>query len=457
MNMLKRLPLLALAPLPLLFVASLACNLIGLIRPPSMGGLPENKVLISVEGGGSLTSTDGKLTLDVPPGALSEDTEITAMPISLDELSPELRELAEGGLAYRLEPDGLQFSQPITISLQLAEEDLPEKLPANSIVAFSLLTQGQNGEPEFLEEVQTEASLADGSVVVRGNLSHFSDLVARKENLQILLEQVEPREQPVGEPFAIFAEVADVSSSRGLRRLSATFSAGDPIKIRGYSPFIDDPLRDPLRAPDSPTETRLRGIGGSLAPSGSGAISSDGAVVELECVEPGFGNYTLVVTAQAARTDTDPAHAIPPVALVAFVECVAPTPTPSPTPSVTPTPPGIAPTFTPTPTPSVEAPVIRTDDGSQVTYIGLLRVQASGTLMAHFEVVGPDGQPVQDEEFFATLGDPPSDSRATHASGILDPEGKIWLELDVNWPPGTTKLHFFFNGMVYEIALIEVQ
>ena len=79
--------------------------------------------------------------------------------------------------------------------------------------------------------------------------------------------------------------------------------------------------------------------------------------------------------------------------------------------------------------------------------------------MAHFEVVGPDGQPVRGEKFSATFGDPPGDPKATHGMGNLDSEGKIWLNLHVNanWPAGTNKLHFFFGGKVYEIAIIEVQ
>ena len=102
-------------------------------------------------------------------------------------------------------------------------------------------------------------------------------------------------------------------------------------------------------------------------------------------------------------------------------------------------------------------PVIITDDGSQVTYTGPLQVPTKGTLMAHFVVVGPDGQPAQGE-FFATLGDPPSDSRATHANGNLDPEGKIWLQpLGVMWPAGETKLLFSFDGKVYEITKITVE
>lgn len=94
-------------------------------------------------------------------------------------------------------------------------------------------------------------------------------------------------------------------------------------------------------------------------------------------------------------------------------------------------------------------------DSDSVVYNGPPQVRSGGTLRARFCVTDANGNPAQGE-FFATLGDPPGDPRASHASGQLDAEGWITLELPVNWPPGLTVLYFSWRGQVFEIAQIEV-
>ncbi len=125
------------------------------------------------------------------------------------------------------------------------------------------------------------------------------------------------------------------------------------------------------------------------------------------------------------------------------------TPSPTSTPRLTDT---AIPTDTPVPP---DTPVILTADGFRIVYTGSLEAQAGGTLEVTFQVFGPDDQPAQGT-FFATLGDPPSDSRASHANGPLDPEGKITLMLNVNWPVGITKLYCGFQDQVYEVSEIVI-
>lgn len=99
-------------------------------------------------------------------------------------------------------------------------------------------------------------------------------------------------------------------------------------------------------------------------------------------------------------------------------------------------------------------PAVQVDDDT-VSYNGPAQVRSGGTLRARFQVTDANGRPAQGE-FFATLGNPPGDKRASHASGQLDAEGRITVELPVNWPPGVTVLHFSWRGQVFEIAQIEV-
>ncbi|MBI3763653.1 MAG: hypothetical protein HY260_17560 [Chloroflexi bacterium] len=121
-----------------------------------------------------------------------------------------------------------------------------------------------------------------------------------------------------------------------------------------------------------------------------------------------------------------------------------PTPTPTPTPTLEP-----APTLTPTP------PFITTGDGFRVTYTGPLQAQTGGRLEATFQIVTPDGLPAKGT-LSASLGDPPSDPKASHASGELDAEGKVTLFFDVNWPAGTTKLYISHGGKVYQVTEITI-
>lgn len=129
------------------------------------------------------------------------------------------------------------------------------------------------------------------------------------------------------------------------------------------------------------------------------------------------------------------------------VKHLEPTPTPSYTATMT-----LTPTATSTPT---KPPYIVTGSGYRVQFIGPWQAQTDGTLPASFQVIGPDNLPAQGT-FYATLGDPPSDPMATHANGQLDQYGRITLVLNVNWPPGTTKLYFNFDNATYEVGEITI-
>jgi hypothetical protein len=100
-------------------------------------------------------------------------------------------------------------------------------------------------------------------------------------------------------------------------------------------------------------------------------------------------------------------------------------------------------------------PAISTEDGFRIVYTGPSEAQAAGTLVVTFHVFGPDDQPAQGT-FFATLGDPPSDPRASHSNGQLDQQGTISLTLPVNWPAGVTRLYCAYRDRVYEVAEIVV-
>ncbi len=82
-------------------------------------GIPDGTAVSAIIGasGGSVTSSDGRLRLTVPAGALSTNTTIGIQPIT--------NKMPNGiGLAYRLTPDGQPFSKPALLTAQYKAADL---------------------------------------------------------------------------------------------------------------------------------------------------------------------------------------------------------------------------------------------------------------------------------------------------------------------------------------------
>jgi hypothetical protein len=110
--------------------------------------------------GGSLTSLDGRLSVTVPPGALSTATDISIQPVS--------NTIPGGDLTlsnYRLQPEGTAFATPITLTFHL--EDYEVEAIAGAFVA----TQDANGSWNERPGVMRDASAKTISVTT----THFSD------------------------------------------------------------------------------------------------------------------------------------------------------------------------------------------------------------------------------------------------------------------------------------------
>jgi len=73
-------------------------------------------------GGGELASSDGAFTVSIPAGALTTDTEVGIQPIT---------NTAWGGLGsgYRLTPDGLTFTTPVSLVFTVPESMLARTAP----------------------------------------------------------------------------------------------------------------------------------------------------------------------------------------------------------------------------------------------------------------------------------------------------------------------------------------
>lgn len=126
------------------------------VGTPVGGGAVKN---IGPEGG-SLNSPDRRLTLTVPPDALTETLSFSIQPITAMTAT-------SAGEAYRLEPRGKTFSKPLLLSMHYGEKDLVGTIPQ----ALKLAYQDENRE----WHVQTEAVLNIADQTISVPTTHFSD------------------------------------------------------------------------------------------------------------------------------------------------------------------------------------------------------------------------------------------------------------------------------------------
>ena len=192
--------------------------------------------------GSTVTSDDGKLTLEIPPGALAEEIAISITTVPLEELPEELQVLRGAGAGYRLEPDALEFSKPVAVTLELGRDELEDE-PEDGITAYGLVSFTVDGERELLDELRTEASLGEAIVVVRGELTHFSWLGRTKGSLTVQLDEVQ-RVQPVGGQFQAKATWSNTDTSGAVTLGSgvAEYLASGSVQVAGDVFAVQDDI-----------------------------------------------------------------------------------------------------------------------------------------------------------------------------------------------------------------------
>lgn len=111
-------------------------------------------------GGGTVATADGKVKLTFPAGALTADTTISIQPLTNN---------APGGIgaAYRLEPSGQTFAQPVTLTFAYADTDFAGSAPEVSSVAF----QTADGYWQWMDNPVLDTTAKTVSV----QTTHFSD------------------------------------------------------------------------------------------------------------------------------------------------------------------------------------------------------------------------------------------------------------------------------------------
>jgi len=124
-------------------------------------GIPDGTAVTKEIGtsGGSFSSADGILDITIPPGAVSSNTTFSVQPIT---------NFCPGGkFAYRLLPEGLTFTSPVTLTFHYTDEDIAGTLPEFLGIAY------QGGDKIWYS--LPSAVVDDVSKIISVQVKHFTD------------------------------------------------------------------------------------------------------------------------------------------------------------------------------------------------------------------------------------------------------------------------------------------
>ncbi len=109
--------------------------------------------------GGSLISSDGKIKLIIPEEAVSKKLLFAIQPIT--------NTMPNGnGLAYRLEPSGIQFKQPVQLIFHYDEEQIKDSLQ----LLLGIAMQDDKGQWYGLNKTELDTV----TKIISGSINHFS-------------------------------------------------------------------------------------------------------------------------------------------------------------------------------------------------------------------------------------------------------------------------------------------
>lgn len=213
----------------------------------SGNGEPDDVIIGSGEietSGGVIRSESGDLELQIPAGALQETTEISIDVVSNDDVPEDVRNSGGSGPAWKLEPSGLTFDQPITVSVELAGSVDQDSEGLISVPSGLFFTVSEDGTAEFLEDSSVSVS-EDGKLIATASLSHFSWLVFHESVMEVRLEQIDPIDQEIGSTFEVRYEISSEAPVKAsLESILMTFVAAseNEFVIDALSPLSTNNL-----------------------------------------------------------------------------------------------------------------------------------------------------------------------------------------------------------------------
>nr|WP_295934863.1 hypothetical protein [uncultured Dyadobacter sp.] len=128
-------------------------------------GVPDGELAVKTIGpdGGTISSSDDRVQLVIPAGALAKPTQISIQPIT--------NHAPNGlGLAYRFLPEGTTFAKPASLTFSYD----PHRVSANDAEAFRVATQGEDRKWYRTPDVLVDTILH----TITTAMPHFSDWTA---------------------------------------------------------------------------------------------------------------------------------------------------------------------------------------------------------------------------------------------------------------------------------------
>ncbi len=267
---------------PLLFI--------GLLLAVSCGGSSEEdnstaEARITASGGGELRLADGSMTLTVPPGAVSEDVNISVTRSDHD-------------VAFDLKPDGLRFAVPASVELTLQSDQIEIDQESGELSVLGLVVSDSDGT-EPLGNVENRFDTDSQTLTVTGELEHFSKLITRESGLRVSMDQVVPDELPVGETFRADARIREEENAWSFS-VDWTWLVSERIEI-------DQIFTSGVVSP-APAVSKLEL--GEFTERSTRRWSGRGVEVDeatfqmvgrMKCSSVGRANYTLSATAKSSE------------------------------------------------------------------------------------------------------------------------------------------------------------
>lgn len=169
-----------------------------------------------------VTSDDGALTLEIPAGAIPAGTVITVAPNA--GVSGEMSDLGDVLGAYELDPDGLAFDRPATVTFDVpASGDRADGTP----IVVGLLESGGAIEPLRSQHLRRD----DAGLQLTGTLDHFST-VAFFDGLVMATMTPNAQTVEVGKFFEALVRLSgDGFVAEAVRLTFVDWSVGPGLKL----------------------------------------------------------------------------------------------------------------------------------------------------------------------------------------------------------------------------------
>lgn len=131
--------------------------------------------------GGTITSSDDRLRLTIPPGALTDTVEIGILSVTSTGLAPAMR--------YELTPEGMQFELPVQLSVDVDDfVELDDE--GDRGIPFLSTTDAQGNNPEVARNHKLSIDVSSGEATLEAEISHFSELTIDYTGLDVFVSSI---------------------------------------------------------------------------------------------------------------------------------------------------------------------------------------------------------------------------------------------------------------------------